>query len=1126
LRFSTEIRSPENSHWDSEQLAQWASQRLKSIFEAYNNNKLSNEKCVGQLYALLEKVAYLATTAEGLEFPTLFSRLAYLKSLYNIHGRVLFGAQTFRKQVEQKRSDWTEKQLINIGFWVNDRLISTLWDAELQLEELDTLVNPLLQRDRKILTYEEVIRGVLLGEAEGENVLQVLREDDPEEIKVVHYNEADRNDIFTKNMDDLIRQGDFPVQVHLWHVEVDQRGQYHPKAMIIEPDFLIDVTAIAACFDQKPVDLLPYMLRKFTPTYTAPPLLKGNVANYILDQLLQNEEIDFKTIFKNTFHLFPLDYACLTNEEMKNVYEDAKAFYLSIQKVVKERFPQLNITSDNCAIEPSFYQPDLGLQGRLDVLHFGNEDEPFHIIELKSGKTFMPNKYGLNSGHYVQTLLYDLLVNYALPGSRVLSYILYCKEYDHPLRNAPIAQEQQIEALQIRNRIILWERYLNKMKGRPEDVRFFKKLNPQYFNVYGFVRRDLEEFQKVFKQLHPVEQQYFAAFIGFLSREYHLSKVGVHQSERNYGLAAIWRQSSKQKADRFALLNALKLKESHVEEDHTLFLERTEATDPLANFRAGDIAILYPESQQYEPARGEVFKCSIVEISEDGILLRLRNIQVHGDKFTKGSKWCLEHDVFDSSFNQAFQNLYLWASSPAHKRAVFMGIKPPSENKIQELDWPNRLTSEQKEILSKMSSAKDYFLLWGPPGTGKTSIMLKHYVQRIIKEKKDRVMLLAYTNRAVDEICATLESIREGHPFDYIRVGSRYSTGPDYRSNLLQLKSKSVDSRKELRSLLDSHQIYVGTVASFSGKKSLLNLLEFDQAIIDEASQLLEPMMGNIIHHFPKIIMIGDHLQLPAVVQQSANQARVEEPNLKKIGLDSLGNSLFERLYHRAMESGWHWAYDALSVQGRMHNDIAVFPSTHFYNNGLETLSHIEEFKDRLFGKTEIEEWPDDHLEEIGRERLCYVPSQIQEEEKLGKTNLDEAKKTVRLIQSYHALWKANNWDWTEQTVGVITPFRAQIAQIRKQLWALGEEWTKKITVDTVERYQGGARDIIIMSLCANHPAQWDAIISKNEEGIDRKLNVALTRARYYFTLIANPEMVEMQALYSKLREMCVELDL
>lgn len=1126
MHFSTDIETFTSSQWDPDQLSQWAGQRLKGIHSAYISRHLDHEKAIRNLYALLDQVSYLGTAEEGLEFPTLFSRLAYLRSLHNIHGRILFGAQSFRKQVEQRRNDWTEKQLIDIGFWVNDQLISVLWNAEPQLSELDKKVFPLLKRDRKILTFERVIKGVILGIDDAGHTIRFLREDEPEEEKLAYYNEADRNEIFTKNIEDLGKQKNFPVQMHLWEVEVDQKGHYHPKAFVIEPDFLIDVTAISACFGQKPLDLLPYILRKFTPTESAPPLLKGNIANYILDQLLQDSAEEFSVIFAKTFHLFPLDFAILSQDDMRKVFDDAKDFYLTIQKVVHEHFEQLGIGTARCAIEPSFYQPDLGLQGRLDVLHLGKDEGVSHIIELKSGKTFMPNKYGLNAGHYVQTLLYDLLVKYAMPGERILSYILYCKEYERPLRNAPVAQEQQLEALQIRNRIILWERYLAKMNGSTKDVKFFTSLDPEQLRVFGFIKRDLDNFKRVFNQLNPVEQKYFAGFTGFLSREYHLSKVGMHHSERNHGLAAIWRESQKQKTDRFALLNALRLKESDIEEDHTLRLERTDSTDPLANFRVGDIAILYPEEQENEPARGEVFKCSIVAIDEKGISVRMRNIQINDGKFTIGSKWSLEHDVFDSSFNRAFQNLFLWASTPAGKRSIFMGLKEPRHGKPGHEQCDPMLTEEQRNILSKMDAASDYFLLWGPPGTGKTSVMLRHYVQYLIGKGEQRIMLMAYTNRAVDEICTTLEEIRKELDFDYIRIGSRYGTDPQFSPHLLQEKVKSVHTRDELKQMLSEHKVYVSTVASFSGKTSLLELVKFDLAIIDEASQLLEPMMGNIIHHFAKIVMIGDHLQLPAVVQQSMKSATVDDPDLKEAGIYFLGNSLFERLFKKARKNGWEWAYDTLSRQGRMHEDIVKFPSEHFYRNGLLTLSHIKDMEERLFGRPQLNAIPEGIPESIAFERMLYIPSQVEEDEKLGKTNLDEALKTIELIRKYRAIWEANNWNWDGQTLGVITPFRAQIAQIRKHLWALGEEWTEQITVDTVERYQGGAREIIILSLCANHPAQWEAIVSQNDEGIDRKLNVAITRARAYFALIANPEMVELQSLYSKLKSQCFELEI
>jgi DNA replication ATP-dependent helicase Dna2 len=281
-------------------------------------------------------------------------------------------------------------------------------------------------------------------------------------------------------------------------------------------------------------------------------------------------------------------------------------------------------------------------------------------------------------------------------------------------------------------------------------------------------------------------------------------------------------------------------------------------------------------------------------------------------------------------------------------------------------------------------------------------------------------------------------------------------------------------------------------------------------------------MMGSIIHDFKKIVMIGDHRQLPAVVQQSPSTTRVQQENLKEWGLVDLGNSLFERLFINAQNKSWTQAFDRLSFQGRMHPNIMKFPAHSFYDGELQMLNHLPKLLDSLKMELPSDEEIAPMLSFLSKNRLLYRSSEIREEELLGKTNSDEAKKVVEMIGYYQKLWHYLGREWSENTLGVITPFRAQIAQIKKELWASNIHQPKTINVDTVERYQGSARDIIIMSLCVNRPDQWSAICSLNTEGVDRKLNVAMTRARMVFVLIGNSEQMGQQALYSKLLESCV----
>lgn len=93
-------------------------------------------------------------------------------------------------------------------------------------------------------------------------------------------------------------------------------------------------------------------------------------------------------------------------------------------------------------------------------------------------------------------------------------------------------------------------------------------------------------------------------------------------------------------------------------------------------------------------------------------------------------------------------------------------------------------------------------------------------------------------------------------------------------------------------------------------------------------------------------------------------------------------------------------------------------------------------------------------------------------------------------------------------SIGIITPYRAQIALIRKCMEVLPGRYSEIITVDTVERYQGGARDIIIISFCVNRISQLDSLVSLSQEGIDRKLNVTLTRAKEQIILIGNKNLL------------------
>ena len=202
-----------------------------------------------------------------------------------------------------------------------------------------------------------------------------------------------------------------------------------------------------------------------------------------------------------------------------------------------------------------------------------------------------------------------------------------------------------------------------------------------------------------------------------------------------------------------------------------------------------------------------------------------------------------------------------------------------------------------------MKQARDFFLIIGPPGTGKTSFGLTIALKEELSEPDSSVLLLSYTNRAVDEICSKLEE----EELDYLRIGPPSSCDEAYHRRLLSERVKACSNVAEVRDIIKKARITVATTSSLNANINLVRLKSFSLAIIDEASQITEPQIIGILsatdEHgkaaIGRFVMIGDHKQLPAVVQQTAREAAVEQPDLRAIGLTDCRISLFERLLRR-----------------------------------------------------------------------------------------------------------------------------------------------------------------------------------------------------------------------------------
>lgn len=931
-------------------------------------------------------------------------------------------------------------------------------------------------------------------------------------------------------------------QMNLLDVAIDETGILTPSFIVLEPDYLIDISSLAECFRDYGHHPGNYFLSRMQPIENARPLLLGNIANLFLDEWIHapNEDIDYRTCMQKAFRRYPIELAACPDlrdrEKERQFFDDCKLHFEHIRETVNDTFHTAGYELDktDAVLEPSYICEALGLQGRLDYM----QRDMSSFIEMKSGKAdeyAIRGKVEPKENNKVQMLLYQAVLQYSMgmDHRKVKAYLLYTR---YPLLYPSRPSWAMVRrVIDLRNRIVADE-YGIQLHNNPEyTARKLEEINASTLNERGlrgrfwetYLRPPIDRFQEKLQRLSAIEKSYFYAVYNFLTKELYTSKSGDVDYEGRTGAASLWLSTLAEKCEAGEIIYNLRIRENHAADEHKAYLllvrsdfEEKELPETVAdndiqnvlpNFRQGDAIILYERNCGTDNVTNKmVFKGNIEHLTDHEISIRLRATQQNPSVLPADSLYAIEHDTMDTTFRSMYQGLYAYLSATQERRDLLLAQRPPKFD--ESLD---SLVSQAKDdftrVALKAQAAQDYFLLIGPPGTGKTSCALKKMVETFHADKGAQILLLSYTNRAVDEICKSLASIRPA--VDFIRVGSELSCDETYRTHLIENELASCNRRSEVYERIRSCRIIVGTVAAISGKPELFRLKHFNVAIIDEATQILEPQLLGILcargeeggNAIDKFILIGDHKQLPAVVLQSSEQSAIYEESLMSIGLTNLKDSLFERLYRNctARQSSLtsHPSYDMLCRQGRMHPEVALFANRAFYGGRLIPvgLPHQLEDSDTVC-------------------RLAFYPSIPEKTGTSTKINHSEARIVADLVAR---IYEDCRIDFDEaRTLGIITPYRSQIALIKKEIAALGIPVLNRIMVDTVERFQGSERDVIIYSCCINSYFQLKFVSNLTEEDgtlIDRKLNVALTRARKQMFVTGVPKYLKSNPLYESL---------
>jgi hypothetical protein len=811
---------------------------------------------------------------------------------------------------------------------------------------------------------------------------------------------------------------------------------------VVEPDVLVDISTIAACFQDYGHHPLAHLINRLKPMSNTAPILLGNFAGTALDQIIHDPAADFGDMLRTSFSEQALQFCTCEDFNPAKFKTDALRQVNNIREAVDVLFGEYD--RDKALLEPSFVCKALGLRGRVDLM----TSDMRLLVEQKSGKKWV----GFREAHYVQVLLYYgvLRHNFQLDADSVDIRLLYSK-YPASQGLLDVANNDTLfrEAIHLRNLIVAMEMkiaregFASVLPLLQPDVLLQRQEKSEFFHRY--VRPEIERTLQPLRSLAAPELDYMERMVTFVFREQFAQRL---------------------------------------------------AQDTDDELRRGDMVYYYRKDGDPDLCHHILNKGMIERIDDDEITVWSNDNRQDTPETLSKEHYAIEPASTDATTTAALRSLMAFCGASPQKRHLLMGTQPPRQDPTLQLSRSYHPAYD--DILLHAKQARDYFLLQGPPGTGKTSMALRFLVEETLANSQqptaNSLLLTAYTHRAVDEICAMLEDSGQ----DYLRLGSETSCDPRFAHRLLSSAFSERPKLSDIRQRLEQVPIVVSTTLTLLTRPFLLSMKHFSLCIVDEASQILEPYIVGLLSSdsIDRFILIGDHKQLPAVVAQADDEPRLHGCRL----------SLFERLLRQEREAGRQAFVGLLQHQGRMHPDIAAFPNAFFYRHEqLQPVPCPHQLETDLDYGEPSEDALDDQLK---RHRVLFLPAD------------DEASVVVDVLRRLYRQIGSERFD-AARSIGIIVTYRHQIAQIHRKLVLLGFPQLEAITIDTVERYQGSQRDVIIYSTGVQDQDGLDFLTSNcfEEDGhtIDRKLNVAMTRARKQLIITGQEALLRKNAIFSEL---------
>ena len=486
-----------------------------------------------------------------------------------------------------------------------------------------------------------------------------------------------------------------------------------------------------------------------------------------------------------------------------------------------------------------------------------------------------------------------------------------------------------------------------------------------------------------------------------------------------------------------------------------------------------------------------------------------QSLRAHADSRLLGIRLCIDTTSYRVMLDALSSAMRSTDERFVRLRDTLIGPRQPSFRTLPRLSFP-WLNASQQDAVQRVVEAQEVAIVHGPPGTGKTTTLVEAVIETL--QRETQVLVCAPSNAAVDWISEQL--MRRG--IHVLRVGNplrmsdemldcsyerRYAAHPDYHElwsirKMLREGAKGEQAHRlrnretELEIKIHADLFEQARVVSCTLIGSAYRLMErrrFSTLFVDEAAQALEPACWAAILKADRVVMSGDHQQLPPTVKS----------------LTAAKGGLADTLMQKVVAL-WPQAVNLLTVQYRMNEEIMAFSSRWFYEGRLQA---AEEAAHRLVSPI------DTPLMWLDTSALDY---EEKENRQKSISNSQEARLVIHTLRDYIEMISPQRVESERVDFGIITPYRGQARLIRRllKMQHYFRKLRRYITVGTVDGFQGQERDVIVISLVRDNAGGTIGFLRDL-----RRMNVAMTRARMKLIIVGNAQTLSHHRFYRELAE-------